>query len=815
MRVILLITALLIFSFIGAETKAQGMISGTVFSPDQQKAEAAIVNLLRAKDSVLVKAVITDSIGQYEFLITKPGTYLISVSFQGAAKYYTKPFGAANADQSIKIEPIQLIAKSATTLDEVTVASKLPFVEKKIDRTVINPDALIANAGTNALEVLEKSPGIQVDINGNISLRGKQGVMVFIDDKPTYLTSADLANYLRSLPSSTLATIEIMTNPPAKYDAAGNAGIINIKLKRTKTKGVNGGINTSYGQGVYARSNNSFNLNYRVNKINFFTNLSYNVNNSFQDLYIERQYFKPNTTSLNSTFNQNSFIKREATGFTGKIGFDYYINKKSTFGMVLNGFTNETKNTTTNIAQVGDANAQLQALVKAYSPSDRNFKNQSLNLNYTYKLNDKGREISTNADYVGYNGVTDQYLLNSIYDANNNFVSSTNLISNLPSNIDIWAAKVDYLNPLKNGGRFEAGAKSSLVNTNNVANFYDEVNGAQQPNYDFSNNFTYKENINAAYINYNFNRKKFSFQTGLRFENTNIQGTQLGNPVRKDSSFTRTYNNLFPTIFMLYKVDSLGIHQLGLSVGRRINRPDYQSMNPFTYPLDRFTLYSGNPYLQPTFSQNAEISHTYKGRFTTAFEFTYVTDVISETIQQENGIFYSRPGNLGQQYSYSLSFNGAFNPAKWWVLQLYTEITMNDFRSNVYGQQLNNKGTYWFLGPTNQFTINKKWSAELSGSYQTAVVTGQFITIPVWTMRMGFSKKILKDKGSLKFNLNDIFYSQQPGGDILAVANSSAKWKSFLDTRVATISFSYRFNKGKSLNARNTGGSDAEKGRVK
>ncbi len=815
MRVILSITALLIFSFIGAETKAQGTISGTVFSPDQQRAEAAIVNLLRAKDSVLVKAVITDSIGQYEFLISKPGTYLISVSFQGAAKYFTKPFGAANADQSIKIEPIQLIAKSATTLDEVTVASKLPFVEKKIDRTVINPDALIANAGTNALEVLEKSPGIQVDINGNISLRGKQGVMVFIDDKPTYLTSADLANYLRSLPSSTLATIEIMTNPPAKYDAAGNAGIINIKLKRTKTKGVNGGINTSYGQGVYARSNNSFNLNYRVNKINFFTNLSYNVNNSFQDLYIERQYFKPNTTSLNSTFNQNSFIKREATGFTGKIGFDYYINKKSTFGMVLNGFINETKNTTTNNAQVGDANAQLQALVKAYSPSDRNFKNQSLNLNYTYKLNDKGREISTNADYVGYNGVTDQYLLNSIYDANNNFVSSTNLISNLPSNIDIWAAKVDYLNPLKNGGRFEAGAKSSLVNTNNVANFYDEVNGAQKPNYDFSNNFTYKENINAAYLNYNFNRKKFSFQTGLRFENTNIQGTQLGNPVRKDSSFTRTYNNLFPTIFMLYKVDSLGIHQLGLSVGRRINRPDYQSMNPFTYPLDRFTLYSGNPYLQPTFSQNAEISHTYKGRFTTAFEFTYVTDVISETIQQENGIFYSRPGNLGQQYSYSLSFNGAFNPAKWWVLQLYTEITMNDFRSNVYGQQLNNKGTYWFLGPTNQFTINKKWSAELSGSYQTAVVTGQFITIPVWTMRMGFSKKILKDKGSLKFNLNDIFYSQQPGGDILAVANSSAKWKSFLDTRVATISFSYRFNKGKSLNARNTGGSDAEKGRVK
>lgn len=815
MRVKFLITAFLLSSIIGTQAKAQGSINGTVLRADQQKAEAAIVNLLRAKDSVLVKAVITDSIGQFEFLITKPDTYLISVGIQGTAKYYTKPIGPINADQSVKLDLIQLIAKTATTLEEVTVASKLPFIEKKIDRTVINPDALITNAGTNALDVLEKSPGIQVDINGNISLRGKQGVMVFIDDKPTYLSSADLANYLRSLPSSTLATIEIMTNPPAKYDAAGNAGIINIKLKRTKTKGLNGSINTSYGQGVYARSNNSFNLNYRVNKINFFTNLSYNINNSFQDLYIERQYFKPNTNSLNSTFNQNSYIKREATGVTAKTGFDYYINKKSTFGLVLNGFVNETKNTTTNNAQVGDANAQLQSVVKAYSPSDRDFNNQSVNVNYTYKLNEKGKEIAANADYVGYNGVTNQYLLNSIFNANNNFVSSTNLISNLPSNIDIWATKLDYLNPLKNGGRFESGVKSSLVNTNNVANFYDEINSQQKPNYDFSNNFTYKENINAAYVNYNFNHKKFSFQTGLRFENTNIQGTQLGNPVRKDSSFTRKYNNLFPTIYMMYRLDSVGIHQLGLSAGRRINRPDYQAMNPFTYPLDRFTLYSGNPYLQPTFSQNVELSHTYKGRFTTAFEFTYVNDVISETIQQENGIFYSRPGNLGKQYAFSLSFNGAFNPAKWWELKLYTEITMNDFRSNVYGQQLNNKGTYWFLGPTNQFTINKKWSAELSGTYTTSVVVGQFITIPVWTMRMGFSKKILKEMGSLKFNLNDIFYSNQPGGDILAVASSSAKWKSFLDTRVATISFNYRFNKGKSLNARNTGGSDAEKGRVK
>lgn len=815
MRPFIYLIVLAIGLSISLSSVAQSTISGIVKTPEKMNADGAIVNLLQLKDSVLVKAVLTDSTGEFELVGIKNGSFFISIVFQGAAKYSSQPIHLAGVKTLVKLDPIQLLAKAGNTLDEVMVASKLPFVEKKIDRTVINPDALISNAGSNALEVLEKSPGVQVDINGNISLRGKQGVMVFIDDKPTYLTAADLANYLRSLPSSTLATIEIMTNPPAKYDAAGNAGIINLKLKRTKTKGINGSINSSYGQGVYARTNNSINLNYRINKINFFTNLSYNINQSFQDLFIERQYFKPNTTVLNSTFNQNSFIQRVSKGFNGKIGFDYYINKKATFGLVLNGFVNQNNTTTTNKAEVGDGSAQLQSLVQAFSPSKRQFNNQSINLNYTYKLNDRGREISTNADYVGYQGVTDQYLLNSIFDANNNFISKTNLISDLPSDIGIWAIKVDYLNPLKNGGRFEAGMKSSYVNTNNIANFFDEVNGIKNPNYDFSNHFSYKENINAAYINYNFNRKKFSFQTGLRFENTNIKGNQLGNLMRPDSSFTRQYNNLFPTIFMLYRVDSLGKHQLGLSVGRRINRPDYQSMNPFTYPLDRFTLYSGNPYLQPTFSQNIEISHTYKNRFTTAFEFTYVKDVITETIQQENGIFYSRPGNLGQQFAYSFSFNGAFNPAKWWVLQLYSELTYNDFRSTIYGQQLNNSGSFWFVNPTNQFVLNKKWSAELSGTYTSRVVTGQFITIPVWTMRMGLSVKILKDMGSLKFTLNDMFYSNQPGGDILAIASSTANWKSFLDTRVGTIAFSYRFNKGKSLNARNTGGTDAEKGRVK
>jgi outer membrane receptor protein involved in Fe transport len=621
-------------------------------------------------------------------------------------------------------------------------------------------------------------------------------VLIFIDDKPSYLSSADLANYLKSLPASSLAVIELMTNPPAKYDAAGNAGVINIKLKRTKTRGLNGGINTSYGQGTYARSNNSINFNYRINKINFFTNIGYSVNNSYQDLFIKRRYYKP-TGALNTAFNQNSYIKKQNTGANIKLGVDYYLNKKTTLGMALTGFRNINRTTTTNTAQIYDSANVLQNSVGAFNPSKRNFKNGSVNLNYQYKINAKGTEIAVNADYIDYSSLMDQSLLNIIYLANGSFNSKTNLISNLPATINIKTIKADYSMPLLHNAKFEAGAKTSFVNTDNVANFFDEVN------------------INAVYINYSKEGKRFSLQTGLRLENTQIRGNQLGNPVRKDSSFTRQYTNAFPTAYLSYNADSSGKHQIGFSYGKRINRPDYQSLNPFTYPLDRFTLYGGNPFLKPTFSHNFELSHTYKNKITTTFEFSFTNDDIGETIEQGTNIFYSRPGNYGKRVSYGMSVNAELNPFKWWKVQLYSELMYNSFTGKLYNQDLENKGTYWILAPTNIFQINKKWAAELSGTYQTSIYTGQFVTIPVFTMRGGVSKKILKDKGTFKMNINDMFYTQQPGGDIKAIANSNASWLSYLDTRVVSIAFGYRFNRGKSLSARQTGASDTEKSRVK
>lgn len=804
--------ALSFFFSINMFAQQPNRIEGLVLNEAGEPIDGAVVSVLNAKDSAVFKVLITESNGSFSAEQLKPERYFLYITNMGYLNYYTPPFDIDATTTTLKVPSIQLKIADKQ-LETVTIEAKKNLVERKIDRTVVNVNAFIGNAGNNVLEVLQKSPGVSVDANDVIKLKGKAGVVVYIDDRPTYMSQQDLANYLRSLPSSAVDVIELMTNPPAKYDAAGNAGIINIRLKKTKAKGFNGGFNTSYGQGFYARSNNSLNFNYRINKINFFSNLSYNINNTYQDLFIERNYYKP-TGELLSKFNQHSYLKRSGNGANLKLGMDYYIDKKSTLGVVLTGFRNADNNPIGNTASVLDSNGLVTSNVKAHTASEKVLKNKGINLNYNYKIDSSGREISANLDYLDYDGTLNNALLNSIYMPDGSFVNSTNLIGNLPSNIKIATAKVDYSHPLHSLGTFGAGAKTSYITTTNVADFYDEVNGELNINNDFSNNFNYKENINAAYVNYSFEKGRFSMQAGLRFENTNIDGHQLGNAAKPDSSFSRTMNNFFPTVFLNYKLDSLDNNQFGFTYGRRIDRPNYQDMNPFTYPMDRFTLYGGNPFLRPTIANNFELSHTYKNKITTALVLNYSKDLISETIEQSNGIFYSRPGNLGEQLSYGISVNANLNPTKWWTIQAYAELLDDHFKATLYNQELNNSGTHLFLNVTNQFVINKTWSAELAGWGQTKAYYAQFIVIPTGTFSVGVAKKLWNDKATIKANLNDPFYIYKAGGNIIGLNNSSALWRSTFDSRVLTISFSYRFNKGESLKARNSGGSDSEKGRV-
>ncbi|TAG06850.1 MAG: TonB-dependent receptor [Cytophagia bacterium] len=803
---------LFIFLFVFGQIYAQNTtnISGNIIDEDKKSIPFANVILRQTKDNQLIKVAVTDTLGRFEFENINEGEYHLNINYVGFKDFKSENITLIKQKNTI-IPTITL--ELSGTLKEVTIVYKKPFAEQKIDRTIINPDVLITNAGISALEVLEKSPGVQVSLEGNISLKGKSGVVVFIDDKPTYMSADALASYLKSLPSSTIETIELMPNPPAKYDAAGNAGIINIRLKKNTLKGFNGSISLAFGQGFYSRTNNSINLNYRINKFNFFSNISMNMNNDYQDLLIERKYLK-NDGSVNATFRQNSFIKNERYSNNIRLGADYYLSDKTTLGVVFSGFYNPTTATNTNKSTLFNQFQQSDSTINAVNINNRKWWNGSVNFNYSYKIDKKGKEISANIDYINYTADINQNLENSVFLSDNTLKTQDILRGVLPADIDIYTFKVDYAQPLKKGGTFEAGFKSGLVKTKNVAQFTNEKNNLTTVNNDLSNLFDYNENINAAYLNFSKDFKKISVQAGLRMENTNLEGLQFGNPIKRDSSFKRNYTNLFPTFYLNYRPDSLGKNVFGFSYGRRINRPNYQSLNPFSYPLDRFTIYAGNPFLLPTFSHNFELTHTYKSKITTALTYSYTQNIITETIEFEGTLFYSRPGNIGTQKNLTLTINGGFNPLSWWTMQLYAQVTYNQSLSLIYGENLNNTGTFYSTNFVNQFQLGKGWSSEINFNYQSAAYSAQFVTIPFWRAGVGIQKKIMKDKGALKLNVSDVFFTFQPGGDILGLGNAAARFYSVLDSRVFTLNFSYRFSKGSNLKLRKSGGADDEKNRI-
>ncbi|MGN6292378.1 MAG: TonB-dependent receptor domain-containing protein [Chitinophagaceae bacterium] len=796
--------------FNAAQAQSNGKISGQVLGVDNKGMESVTAVLMRSTDSSIIKTALTDAGGYFVFEGLSKNTYRLQLTTTG---YKTYSSDVQLDGQNINLPPIQL-KKQEKTLGGVTVTARKPFVEKKIDRTVVNVDALISNAGTTALEVLEKSPGVLVDQNGVITLKGKQGVVVFIDDKPTYLSAADLQNYLRSLPSSALEQIELMPNPPAKYDAAGTGGVINIRTKKSKLRGFNGNLSLSYNQGSYARSNNSLNMNWRQSKFNFFANLSYNRQNSFNDLDINRRY-KNDDGSTKSYFMQNSFIRRMANSFTGKLGMDYYLDSKTTWGVVLTGQSSKPHFTNNNVSNLLNAAGQRDSMIRALSDEKLKFENLGVNLNYRRQIDKSGHDLTFDLDYINYKTNNDQLFDNASYDANDNLKIQDYLSGKLPTKIDIYSAKTDYTKPLNGGYRFSAGLKASYTKTDNLAEYYYTVNNSTSPDYDKSNHFIYKENINAAYVNLSKDFERLSVQLGLRFENTISKGNQLGNAVKPDSSFSRNYNNLFPTVYFTYKLDSAANHQLGLNYGRRINRPVYRDLNPFISPLDKFTFYVGNPFLKPAFTDNVELSYTYKQRITATLSYGRTRDDMGETIEIQDGTYYSRPGNLSTVEIKSFSIDGSQELAKWLTINLYGEMTNIHSRSNFYTGLLDTKGTFWLVSPNAQFKFNKGWSAELSGFYRTDITTGQFISGGYGRVSAGVQKK-LSPAATLKLNVNDIFYTQINKGIINNLALTDANYHNKFDTRNFVLAFTWRFGKTIADQRKHSAtGAEAEQNRVR
>ena len=443
------VTIFFILSSIFAAAQNTGTVSGRITDSTQRPLEGATIFLVSGAKGTPLKTALSDDKGGFVLEHIKPGNYKLIISMTGYNKDSSVTVALNEEKKDVNVGTVKLVSLPQN-LQGVTVTAQRPPVERKIDRTVVNADQLLSAAGSTAMDVLERSPGVSVDNNGVISLKGKNSVTIFVDDKPTYLSGSDLENYLRSLPASSVDQIELMTNPPAKYDAAGGGGVINIRLKRTRVKGFNGSLNAAYTQGVYPKTNNSFNFNYRNDKFNTFGTITQNYATNFSDLTINR-HFKRSDGSRYYDFLQSTYIKPSGLAFSAKVGADYYENEKNTFGVVVTGITRRGKRNNDNASRILNTNYQLDSTVVAHNTQDNSFKNGGINLNFRRRASKNGPEFSVDADYIHYGTGNVQAFNNFTYLADNSLSQQDRLDGNLPATIDIYSLKTDYTRPLKKG----------------------------------------------------------------------------------------------------------------------------------------------------------------------------------------------------------------------------------------------------------------------------------------------------------------------------------------------------------------------------
>jgi len=806
---------LLLFSMASfAQDNQSFTISGSVKDTLSKKPiDGVTIAIVRAKDSSLAKITSTDKEGNFFFENLSRGTYRILSTALGYKKNYSRLLIIDGTD--INLGTI-FLSTDVTSLKEVVVVSKKPFIERKIDKTVINVDASILNAGGTAMEILEAAPGVSVDREGNISLKGKAGVNIMIDGKPAYLSGQQLTDLLKRMPASGLDQVEIMTNPSAKYDAAGNSGIINIKTKKNKIKGFNANVSTSYVQNIAVNNNNSINMNYRNGKFNVFGNYSFYDWTEYRDLSILRKFKNTANNEIETILDQQSSLKKHTISHNAKLGIDFYTGKNTTLGMVFTGDFADYNSTDYNTTLLQNKFSYTDSSLTARSAVKGNFRNSSINLNFKHRFDSIGNELTTDIDYVAFNQQEAQLLDNAYFNPDmSRRKSPTALQGRLPADVSIYSVKIDFSHPLKHNAKLETGIKSSYVKTDNNALYDNLQNGVWEPDYGKTNRFLYNENINAAYINYNRVINNWGVQVGLRVENTNATGHQLGNHVNQDSSFRRNYTGIFPTVFLSYNADKN--NTLSANIGRRIGRPDYQSLNPFYYFLDDYTYRAGNTQLESQYSNTIEISHTHKGFLTTTLNYSKTTDLFVEVFKQntsERKLIITQ-GNIATREDIGVSISASIPVGKFWNSNIYTNLVNNKFNGTVNGSSLKISGTAFLGNISNQFKFKNGWSAELNGWYRSKEIKGQIISDPIWSLSTGVQKEILKKKGTLKLGIRDIFNSQKFSG---LVKNDEIDTKIVNNNfqRTGTLTFTYRFGKQlKTQQKRNNGGAGEEQNRIK
>jgi len=806
MKLLQTISAFLLVLTLSAQ---DGQVKALLIDSENTPIVYANVVLYNATDSSMTKVETSDAQGVVLFSGIPFGTYFLEASYVGYDDLVKKGIEISDASKSIDLGKMTF-ETSAVALEEAVITASRVMVEIKPDRTVFNVEGTINSAGDNAMGLLRKAPGVLVDNNDNISVLSRSGVLVYVDGRRLPLTGDDLTNYLQNLPAEQIDKIDIITNPGAKYEAQGNAGIIDIRLKKDKNLGSTGSVGLNASQGRYATSSVNMSGNYRNKKLNTFATLGAGLGDRYNE--------------MNFINNQNGFVLAENNldlthyNFVNyKVGSDFFINSKNTIGILISGGGGISRNNGTNDIEIGSAGSTgLDSILAAKNIRDDDRNNLNLNLNYAFS--DKGQSANIDLDYGRFRN-------NSFNDQPNTYLDPTrsqvlsivNTAFETPVEIDILTFKVDYEKELGKG-KLGVGTKLSSVGTDNTFKFFDILEEVEILNERRSNQFDYTENVYAAYLSYGGPlSKKVSYSAGLRAEYTDATGDLMAFlPSLQEDPVDFNYISYFPSLGLTYQLNQM--NAISLNYGRRINRPDYNVLNPFNIQSSELSFQKGNPFLRPEIVNNIELGYSLFYRYNLKLAYSRTSDQITRLIapdQQNQKASFITWENLAQQEVYSMNISAPIDIRKWWSMYI-----------NLNAAYLNNQADYgdgavvdvqagtYSIFQQSTFTLIKGLKGEISGYYSgPGVWGGVFRYGPQWALNVGLQKKFLNDKLNVRLSANDLFYTSGWSGESEfngLVATGNGQW----DSRRVALSLNYNFGNSNVKSRKRKTGLEEEAGRV-
>ena len=785
-------------------------LRGQLQDPEGQAVMFANIALYDAADSTLFKVETSDESGRFVFNEVLPGQYYLVATHVGSADLHQTDISLRDALET----DLGMLTFSSTTIElaEATVTATRALVEVKPDRTVFNVDGTVNSAGSDALSLLRKAPGVTVDNNDNINVLGRAGLLLYVDGKRLPLTGEDLSNYLQNLSAEQIDRIDIITNPGARYEAEGNAGIIDIRLKKDKNLGANGSVNGTFSQGRFARQNIGASGNYRNKMLNTFGTASLGSGTGFHDMEF-RSY--QNGLLLNET-NTN---QRIYDNYDYRLGADFFLAQQHTLGFMVGGGAGHSKRPGVNRIEISDQDtpALIDSILVAENETTDLRRQNTFNLNYRFD-NGKGRSLNIDADYGRYRNQSELYQPNYYYDATEQILL-TRIVNSFdtPSDIDIYTLAADYEEEVL-GGKLGVGGRLSRVLSDNTFLVYDISNETPAQNDSLSNRFRYEENVYAGYFNYARSLgKKWNLSAGLRVEQTDATGNlQAFLPELQEPPVALDYLNWFPSAGITWQAAPR--HALSLNYGRRINRPDYDVLNPFNSQLSQLSYRKGNPFLRPEIVNNLELGYTLAFRYNVKLAYSKTTDQITRLIgpdEKDPRASFITWDNLASQTIISFNISAPVEITKGWNAYF-----------NVNASHINNQADYgngavvdlqaftYRIYSQQTFDLPAGFTGEISGYYSgPGIWGGVFKYNANWSLDLGLQHKFFQDRLNARLSLSDIFY--ESGWDGVSefnglVSEGSGRW----DSRRISLSLGYNFGNENVKSRRRKSGLESEAGRL-